>query len=157
MVDLRIALLHFFFSFSLLFLISAVLFGGLEHGTELVFLSRRQVLGEQDVELQQEVTSGVVHHEGREGVVVQDGHALSFEHSGGLRRHDFVRGDFEKGAIERFEFKWRHGQRVQQANVVLVNEVVAFSSVLGVGHGGEQDGQVALKLVSGSVALSREE
>lgn len=99
----------------------------------------------------------MVHHQRRERVVVEDGHAVAFEYSSRLGRHNLIRSDFEKGAVECFEFKWRHGQCVQKANVVLVAEVVTFSSVLCVGNGGQEDSEVASKLVSRSVALAREE
>jgi len=82
---------------------------------------------------------------------------MALEDSDGLGRDNLIRSDFEKGAVECFEFKWRHGQSVQKANVVLIAEVVTFSSVLTVGNGGQEDGEVASKLVSRSVALSGEE
>jgi len=64
------------------------------------------LLGEADVEFQDEIATGLKGHEGRKRVVVQDGHSLSTEASCCLGVHDFVGGDFEKFAFESGEFKW---------------------------------------------------
>jgi hypothetical protein len=81
----------------------------------------------------------VIHHQGRQRVVVQDGHAVALEYSAGLGGQDLIRGDFEESSIQSFEFKWRHGERVEEANIVLVHEVVAFSFVTGVLNGSKED------------------
>lgn len=156
MDSLRIALYNsFLFSFSLLIFLS-VLLGILKNGTKLILFAGGEVLREQYVELQAEVTSSVVHHQGRQGVVVQDGHTLAFQNSGRARRNNFIRGDFEQSAIQRGEFKRSHCECIQKADVVLVDQAVSFSSVFDVSYSGENNGQVTSKLISRSVAFTRE-
>lgn len=92
----------------------SVLLGLFKDSTEFVLFTRRELLWEEDIELHDEVATGVVHHDWGKGVVVQNRHSMALEYLSRARGHNLVWCNLEKFAVKRCEFKWRHCQGVQK-------------------------------------------